>query len=106
MPVEIKGLEGLEDELHDLERQFESSGGEIPMRELFTDEFMQDYTEFDTFERFLQESKWDVETQDDFERIPGDEFDRYVDEYTGFDSWKMMLSVAGKEYVMRQLNHS
>jgi len=106
MAVEIKGLEGLENELNDLQRQIKSSGGEIPMRELFTDEFMRDYTEFDTFDAFLGESRWDIETQADFEQIPEDEFDTYVDEYTGFDSWEVMLSVAGKEYVMRQLNHS
>lgn len=106
MAVTIKGLEGLETELNDLQSRIESLDGEIPMQELFTGDFMQDYTEFDAFEEFLQQSEWQIETQDDFEQIPEDEFDRYVDETTGFDSWETMLSVAGREYVMRQLNHS
>lgn len=100
MSVEITGLgdvEGLADRL-------ESLGGEIPVGELFTPDFMQNYTEFDTFEQFLDDSKWEIATQEDFERIPEDEFDEYVDENTGFDSWETMLSVAGREYVMRQLN--
>lgn len=104
MTVEIKGLDGLESELSNLQNRIESLGGEVPMQELFTDEFMENYTEFGTFEEFLEESRWNVETQEDFERIPEDEFDGYVDEKTGFDSWEMMLSVAGREYVMRQIN--
>jgi hypothetical protein len=64
---------------------------------------MRNYTEFDTFEEFLDESRWKVETQADFEAIPSDEFDTYVAKCTGFDSWKTMLSAAGREYVMRQM---
>lgn len=100
MTVEIQGLGGLEDELEDVRDRIESADGEVPADELLTAEFMREYTDFDTFGEFLDASKWRIETQADFERIPEAEFDRYVDEHTGFDSWETMLSVAGKEYVM------
>lgn len=100
MSVEITGL----DELGDLRNRLDSVGGEVPMTDLFPPDFMQSYTEFDTFEEFLDESRWKVETQADFEGIPSDEFDTYVAKRTGFDSWETMLSAAGREYVMRQMN--
>lgn len=74
------------------------------MSDLFTSDFIQNYTDFDTFEGFLENSEWEVETQEDFEDIPEDKFDEYVDQHTGFDSWETMLSVSGREYVMRQLS--
>lgn len=104
MPVEISGLEELEDNLRNLEERIESLGGEVPISDLFTSNFMQEYTDFATFEEFLEASEWDVDSQADFENIPEKEFDRYVDEHTGFDSWETMLSVAGREYVMRNIN--
>lgn len=89
------------DEIDDVRERVESSGGEVPMAELFTSDFMQNYTEFESFEAFLDESPWAVETQAEFETIPTEELDAYVEERTGFDSWETMLSVGGREYVLR-----
>lgn len=106
MSVEISGLDDLEDSISELVERVESFGGELPMDELFAEDFMQAYTEFDTFERFLEESWWSVESQEDFERLPADEFDRYIDEHTGFNDWETMLRAAGREYIMRlRQNH-
>lgn len=97
MAVEITGF----DDLDGFRERVESSEGEVPMTDLFTPDFMQNYTEFTTFDAFLDRSPWPVETQEDFEAIPADELDAYVRERTGFDSWETMLSVAGREYVLR-----
>ncbi|NGM68073.1 hypothetical protein G6M89_03435 [Natronolimnobius sp. AArcel1] len=101
MSVRIEGFEGLSDRV-------ESIGGEntITMSELFRPDFMQTYTDYDTIEAFFDESPWTVESQADFETIPQDEFDMYVDENTGFNSWEMMLKAAGREWISRQLNIS
>ncbi|NLV09866.1 hypothetical protein GOC74_07970 [Halomicrobium mukohataei] len=64
--------------------------------------FMLTYTEFDTFQDFLDQSPWDVENQQDFREIPGDEFDTYVRQNTEFQDWEHMQEVAGKEYVDRK----
>lgn len=97
MTVEITGF----DDLDGFRERVESSDGKVPMAQLFTSDFMQNYTEFETFEAFLDRSPWAVETQADFESIPADELDAYVEERTGFDSWATMLSVGGREYVLR-----
>lgn len=97
MAVEITGF----DDLGEVRERVESSNGEVPMAELFTPNFMQNYTDFESFEAFLERSPWTVETQSDFETIPAGELDAYVRERTGFDSWETMLSVGGREYVLR-----
>lgn len=97
MAVEITGF----DDLDGVRERVESSGGEVPTAELFTPDFMQNYTEFASFEAFLDESPWTVETRADLEAIPTAELDAYVGEHTGFDSWETMLAVGGREYVLR-----
>jgi hypothetical protein len=97
MAVEITGF----DDLDGFRERVESANGEVPVDELFPADFMQNYTEFESFEAFLDRSPWTVETQSDFETIPADELDAYVRERTGFDSWEIMLSVGGREYVLR-----
>lgn len=77
---------------------------EIPFEELFTEQFMQLYTEFDSIWAFLDESPWTVESQEDFKAIPDDEFDDYVNEHTDFPRWKTMYKTAGKKYMERQLS--
>lgn len=97
MAVEITGF----DDVDEVRERVESSGGEVPITDLFTDDFMRNYTEFGSFEAFLQGSPWTVETHADFEAIPTAELDAYVREHTGFESWATMLSVGGREFVLR-----
>lgn len=102
MSVEIEGLEDLEEELQGLAERLERAGGEISMNELFTDSFMKSYTEFDSLDEFFAESPWVVESESDFENIPADEIDAYVENRTDFESWDAMLRAGGREYVFRE----
>lgn len=103
MSVEIEGLDELEGELEELVDRLERTGGELPMSKLFTPDFMQSYTEFDTLRTFMDASPWAIDSAEDFEAIPAAEFDRYVDDHTDFASWDAMLRAAGREYVLREI---
>jgi hypothetical protein len=106
MSVHIEGFEDFDEELQDLQERADELDGrsEIPMDQLFTESFMQSYTPFSSLAAFFDDSPWTVETKEDFKSIPEDEFDRYVDEHTGFDDWETMLQAAGREWVTRQLD--
>lgn len=104
MSIEISGFDELDDTINELIERVESLGGELPMADLFPDDFMHTYTEFNDFDEFLGKSQWKIESQEDFEEIPENQFDRYVDEHTGFNDWETMLEAAGREYILRQLN--
>jgi len=76
---------------------------EIQFTELFPEEFMRLYTEFDSMDTFLNASKWDVETQEDFREIPDEPFDEYVDEHTDFPNWEVMHQTASQRFLERRL---
>ena len=105
MSVEIEGFEELEDEIDRLQQRAGSVEGEnsVSFAELFPEDFMQTYTEFESIQAFFDASPWTVDNEADFERIPEDAFDSYVDEHTGFNTWEAMLSAAAREWISRQL---
>lgn len=59
-------------------------------------------TEFESFETLLEASQWEVEDQEDFEAIPEDDFDTYLNENTDFPSWEVMFQTAAKRFFERQ----
>ncbi len=101
----IDGFDDLMDDLEELEDDLEEFEGEhdVPLTEMFTEEFMQTYTDFESIEAFFGESPWEVESQEDLEAIPDGEADKYVAEHTAFDTSDEMLSAAGNEWTKRQL---
>jgi hypothetical protein len=108
MSVEIKGFKELEENLELLREQLEALDGEsrVSLSELFPDDFMATYSDFESIEEFIDESPWEIETNEDFKRISEDKFDEYIDEHTGFSNWDAMLSAAAREWVSRQLASS
>lgn len=98
-------LDELADELDELADRANELDGEheVPLSELFRDEFMQKHTEHDSIEAFFEASPWTVETQEDLEAIPDDEFDEYVRAETNFESEDEMAGAAVEEYVAREL---
>jgi|AntRauTorcE11898_2_1112593.scaffolds.fasta_scaffold93093_2 hypothetical protein len=106
MSVQIRGFEGLTNELDQLRERAESADGAntVSISELFPADFMQTHTDCDSISQFFGHSPWTIEGESDFERIPEDEFDSYVDEHSGFSSWDAMLSAAAREWVTRQVD--
>jgi hypothetical protein len=103
MSVQIEGFEALAEQMDDLSASLDVDQ-DIPMEELFTDGFMATNTEFDSISDFFEESPWTIESEEDFQSIDEDEFDRYVDKHTGFSSWEAMLSAAAREWLTRQMS--
>lgn len=106
MSVEIEGFEEAADQLDQLGENVGSIDGtnSVSFDELFPEDFMRTYTDHNSIATFFAESPWTVETEEDFERISEDEFDRYVNDHTGFNSWEAMLSVAAREWLSRHLS--
>lgn len=101
-PDEFK--ENLEQALEEQSGLRMNEPNQIPLEQLFTEDFMQLYSEFRSFEAFLEASEWDVEKQEDVEAIPEDEFDSYVDDQTDFPSWEVMYETAAKRFLKHQFS--
>lgn len=89
----LKGLEKIEKQAQELD------GKQIPIDDLLNVSFMKKYTSFSNFNDFLDASGFVVNSQEDFEAIPDDDFDVYVSNNTEFASWDDMLTTATNEYV-------
>lgn len=91
--LDMSGLEKLERNLERLDGDHE-----VPVSELFTDDFMRRNTQFQTFQAMIDAGG--VETQ---EEMAQDSFSEFVAKHTRFNGWDEMFQAAGSEWMMRQL---
>lgn len=98
-------FDGTVETLDDLRAAAEELDGEneVPMEEIFPGEFMEQHTRFASFDELLEESEWNVESQEDFEAIPDEPFDEYIAETTEFENWEEMYASSAKEWMKKEL---
>jgi len=70
---------------------------------LFDKSFMRKYTNYRTFEKFLQGGRFRITSQQDFEELPEAQMDQHVVKNTRFHSWGEMLDFATDIYARKQL---
>ena len=105
--MNIRGLDEVQRKLEELARRAqELEGKKIPMRELFSGTFMGKYTTFPTFDAFFVASGFDAKTEEDFWKIPADQWDAAVKKGTRFQTWGEMKAAATDDYVKRHLGLS
>lgn len=75
----------------------------LDLKDVFTEEFMSEYTDYPNIETFLAESPVEIETQEDFEQMDMGEMDAFVSEVTKFDAWEDMQGEAVSLYTIKQL---
>jgi hypothetical protein len=102
---EISGLDAVRRSLAELRDRAEAIAGEqeVSISELFPPDFMAAHTEFDTWEGMFSASGFSVETAEDFEKIPDEQWDTFVRTHTKFANWHEMLSAGSEEWVARKL---
>lgn len=91
--------------LENLIRKIEDLDGshEIPLSELFTDEFVLLNTDFSSISEMIAASGFSVQTSEDFANIPDDEWEKYVCQHSRFTSWEDMKGAAAKLWLSRKL---
>jgi len=102
---ELKGLKELQQNLDRLSKEMKSLEGlkKLSMTEVLTPSFMTRFTQFKTLDEMIEKSPFKVETEEDFKKIPDDEWDKYVKENTSFQNWDEMLTKAGEEHLGRKI---
>jgi NADP-dependent 3-hydroxy acid dehydrogenase YdfG len=104
----VTGLGQMKDNLEKLKNNVENipKHQEVTFDKLFNDNFMQEFTKFNSFQEMLDNSGFKVETQEDFKAIPDKEWDDYIKENTKFDSWQDMGQSAQQEYLTNQVKNA
>lgn len=103
--MKITGLDKLEKQLKQMQKSAKelSQTKQVSFDELFPTSFMQKYTSFSSMDELLAAGDFKVETQEDFESIPDDEFDKHIISTTKFNSWENMLGEATSQYAAKKL---
>jgi len=105
MELKVEGFDKVAKGLQDLRRKAEALGGEnsVSLAELFPPSFMRSRTDFQTIDEMVDASDFQVESAEDLDSIPEDEWDRFVADRTEFESWKDMQGAAVEEWVASKL---
>jgi hypothetical protein len=101
----IDGLDKLQRKLKDLERRTKDLHGQhsVPLGELFPPAFMRQNTDFGSIDEMFEASGFKVETEEDFSRIPDDEWNRFIALRTRFESWDEMMKAGGEAWAAKRL---
>lgn len=104
MKFEIKGLKEFQKKLDNMAKEAKKlDGSTVSFDVLFNKTFMRKYTSFTTFDELLDAGGFIVNSQEDFEAIPDDEFDKHIMSNTKFKSWEAMLNEASSLYAAKKL---
>lgn len=105
MDIQIGGLDDLKERFDEaMETIVEYQlGTRVDSDEFFSEPFMEDHTEFDSFRAFCDESPWTLDTPEDIQSVPSSELDGYVSKTTDFETWEEMKTTAAEEAIVFDL---
>lgn len=85
---EFSGFDDLQQELEQMQQAVEDLGEErsVTFEELFTEVFMEEYTNYSSIDELLEAGGFHAETNEEFDAIPEEELDAHIAKTTNFDS--------------------
>jgi hypothetical protein len=97
----IEGLDKLQKHLNDLARKAKELDGthSIPLNELLTPSFISHHTRFASLAELFEAGGFEAGSKEEFEAIPDDKLDAFIQSESSFQSWQDMVGAAGKEWV-------
>ncbi|NDL68489.1 hypothetical protein [Anaerotalea alkaliphila] len=97
--MKIKGLKELEKTLKDIEKKVNKSfNSGVSVDVLFSESFMNRYSDFSSFSEFLQSGSFEVNSQEDLEALDDEKINEHVRATTKFSSWQKMIDAATEIY--------
>jgi len=100
----MEGFDELRNKLDDMKKRAKELDGEhnVSFDELFDSSFIRQHTAYTSFEELLEDGGYSIETQEDFEAIPDNAFDRHIQENTSFNSWQDMQEAAAGSWLKKK----
>ena len=74
----------------------------VDFEDLFDKSFMRKYTNYRSFEKFLQGGRFHITSQQDLEDLPEEQMDKHVAKTTRFSRWGEMIDFATDIYARKQ----
>ena len=103
--LKITGLGDLEKQLKNIEKNIKREvEGEVSLRTLFSNEFLKEHTNFDSFESFEESLPVQLKEQSDLDNIDKNKVDPFIKEKTKFDSWDDLAEAAAALYAKKKID--
>jgi len=101
----IEGMDKFQREMQRFQDKIQRLSGTrtVPITDLLTDDFMRKHTSFSSAQQMFDAIGFEINSAEDFQRIPDQDWDAFILRGTQFTSWDDMLGHAGEEYVVKQL---
>ncbi|MDQ0203868.1 hypothetical protein [Pectinatus haikarae] len=74
--------------------------------DVFNTAFMKKYTRYKTFEQFLNNGRFNISDQKDFENLPEKSMNIHVAKNTKFKTWQEMIDFATDRYIKKNINRT
>ncbi|MGM0411108.1 MAG: hypothetical protein ACQEQF_10150 [Bacillota bacterium] len=101
---DVKIEDNFEEVQEEIENKVKKSEGNINFEELFSPSFMKKHTNFNSIEEMLNDSPFTIESEEDFDAIPENELNQFVNKNSKFNTWEDMAEKAGQIYMADQLD--
>lgn len=105
MDLQVAGLEDLEERIGNaLDRVGElQAGTRVESASFFSQSFMREHTEYESFSAFCTQSPWPLDDVSDVQDLPREQLDEYVAATTDFETWEGMKTQAAEEEIIGQI---
>jgi hypothetical protein len=102
----MEGFDKLQKKLNDLQRNIKDLEGknEVSFKELFTQEFIKGNTNFENLDDMFKKSGFEINSQEDFKKIPNEQWDSFISSNTKFKNWEEMLDAAVNVWTRKKLD--
>jgi len=88
-----------------MEKAKEKINGRIDLLDLMTDNFINENTNYNSFDEMINESGLDFSTEEQSAKsFESGQWNNYVQENTDFESWKEMIEIASREYMVKNID--
>ncbi|MFZ2471329.1 MAG: hypothetical protein WAW52_05230 [Methanothrix sp.] len=99
MPVDLKGFDDLKRKADEAKRKGEAG---VKLSELFHPDFMKKYTNFRSIDEMAKTSEIDIESMNDFDKIP----EAFFRTHTKFSCGGEMTKTATEHWIAKNLGFS
>lgn len=78
-------------------------GTPVSYTDLFPDSFIQKYTSFSSIDELFDSCGFKIANIEDFNAIPQDVLNKFIEANTKFKNWQDMLNEAGCQYALKKV---
>lgn len=101
-----KGLKKIQKKFDDMQEKAEEldEGKNVQLSDLFTDSFLQEFTEWENIHEFEKELPVDITKHTDkFQFIDEPELNEYINNNSTFQNWNEFINKAAELYTLKHL---